>query len=138
MELQHAYEDERRRRHPHCFACSPGHPRGLQLRFEMGADGAASTTFVGGPDFESYPGVLHGGVISLLFDAAMVQCFFARGEQAVTAELTVRFHAPVQSALPVEVTARITKDLHPLYYLEGVLSQGGTMRAKATAKFMLV
>lgn len=103
-----------------------------------GADGGVSTEFTGGADRESYPGVLHGGVISLIFDSTMVQCFFVRGEQAVTAELTVRFLSPVQAAVPVRVAATITKDLHPLYYVDAILTQEGTMRAKASGKFMVV
>jgi acyl-coenzyme A thioesterase PaaI-like protein len=138
MDLQREYEEHRRRTHPHCATCSPSNERGLGLEFTVDAEGGVSAEFTGGPDRESYPGVLHGGIISMLFDCAMVQCFFVRREQAVTAELTVRFHSPVQAALPVQVSARITKDLHPLYYLEGVLTQAGVMRAKASAKFMVV
>jgi len=138
MDLQRTYEEHRRRTHPNCVACSPSNDRGLKLEFQISPDGAVSTEFTGGPDRESYPGVLHGGIISLLFDSTMVQCFFVRGEQAVTAELTVRFHSPVQAALPVRVTAAITKDLHPLYYVEATLTQDGAMRAKASAKFMVV
>jgi hypothetical protein len=40
---------------------------------------------------QGYDGILHGGIIASPFDSAMVNCLFARGIVALTAEFKVRF-----------------------------------------------
>jgi acyl-coenzyme A thioesterase PaaI-like protein len=88
-------------------------------------------------DLEGYPGLLHGGVISLVFDSAMANCMFARGYRAVTAELSVKFANPVSLGTEAQITANIVKDMHPLYVLEAQLLQSGSVKARATGKFMV-
>jgi acyl-coenzyme A thioesterase PaaI-like protein len=127
----------RERLHPRCIACSPARADGFRLDFVRTADGGVATDLDCADDLEGYPGLLHGGVISLVFDSAMANCMFARGYRAVTAELSVRFSSPVSLGAPARITARIVKDMHPLYYLEAQLSQRGAEKARATAKFMV-
>ncbi|MBI5549329.1 MAG: PaaI family thioesterase [Deltaproteobacteria bacterium] len=138
MEPSHTQEELRQRVHPGCVACSPTNGRGLGLRFSPTSDGGIRAEFTSEADLEGYPGVLHGGITSLIFDSAMVNCLFALGHQAVTAELTVRFLSPVSTGLPLQVEARLKSDMHPLYVVEATLSQAGAPRARAQGKFMAV
>ena len=87
--------------------------------------------------FEGYPGCLHGGIIATILDSAMTNCLFALGHQAVTAELSVKFRAPVRLRRSALVEARATRDLFPLFVMEADLSQDGDIKATATAKFMV-
>ena len=123
--------------HPRCIACAPTHPSGFQLRFRACAEGGVETELACGPQLEGYPGLVHGGVISLVFDSAMANCMFAHGHRAVTAELTVRFVNPVALGGSARVRAHVTKDMHPLYVLEAFLEQDGAVKARATGKFMV-
>lgn len=123
--------------HPRCIACSPDHQRGFGLAFAAQPDGSVEGQLDCAPHLEGYPGLVHGGVLSLVFDSAMANCMFARGCRAVTAELTVRYTHPVRLGGPARVTARVSRDLHPLYYLEAGLTQDGVLKARATAKFMV-
>ena len=138
MQSSALHEDLRARVHPGCVACSPTNPRGLQLRFHQSVDGSVSTSYLCDPSLEGYPGFLHGGIIALLFDSVMVNCLFVRGHQALTAELNLRYTSPVQMTSPVDVEARVTKDMHPLYLVEATMTQDGSPRARAEAKFMVV
>jgi acyl-coenzyme A thioesterase PaaI-like protein len=138
MESSALHEDVRARVHPGCVACSPNNPKGLKLQFFQNVDGSVSTTYLCDPSLEGYPGFLHGGIIALIFDSVMVNCLFARGHQALTAELNLRYTSPVQMTSPVDVEARVTKDMHPLYLVEATMTQDGSPRARAEAKFMVV
>jgi uncharacterized protein (TIGR00369 family) len=124
--------------HPRCVACSPDHKSGLKLDFHDAGDGTVRATFDCGVAFEGYPGRLHGGIISTLLDAAMANCLFAQDQQAVTAELSVKFKAPVALKHTATVEARLVRDLFPLFLMEASLSQGGEVRATATGKFFVL
>ena len=123
--------------HPRCFACSPGSEHGLRLEFHDVGDGSVRATFDCESVFEGYPGFLHGGVISTILDSAMTNCLFAQGHQAVTAELLVKFRAPVLLQRVAITEARATRDLFPLFLMEASLSQDGEIKATATAKFIV-
>lgn len=127
----------RDRLHPRCIACSPGRQDGFRLDFAKTSDGGVSAELDCAQDLEGYPGLVHGGVISLVFDSAMANCMFARGYRAVTAELTVRYTNPVSLGVAARVSAQVTKDMHPLYVLEAQLFQDGVQKARAAGKFMV-
>jgi acyl-coenzyme A thioesterase PaaI-like protein len=118
-------------------ACEPSHPSGFKLQFTQQSDGGVAADFACGDYLEGYPGWLHGGVISLLFDSAMANCMFAQGHRAVTAELTVQFKAPVATGRTARITANVQRDLYPLYLLRASLVQDDAVKATATAKFMV-
>ncbi len=123
--------------HPSCFLCNPKNERGLGLRFRVQPDGSVAALFACKEVFQSYPETLHGGVISALFDAAMTNMLFAVNVVGVTAELSVRYLAPVRLERGAVVRASIEKDLHPLYYLEASLEQDRAVLAHASAKFLV-
>jgi len=123
--------------HPRCVACSPDNSTGLKLDFQDAGAGAVRTTFDCSAAFEGYPGQLHGGIISTLLDATMANCLFAQKLQAVTAELSIRFKAPVVLNSQATAEARIVRDLFPLFLMEANLTQDGEVKATATAKFIV-
>jgi uncharacterized protein (TIGR00369 family) len=123
--------------HPRCIACAPQRKSGLRLDFQDTGDGKVRATFDCAAAFEGYPGYLHGGIISTVLDSAMANCLFAQGYQAVTAELTVRFRAPVILDHAAVTEASTTRDLFPLFLMEASLVQDGQTKATATAKFIV-
>ena len=123
--------------HPRCMACSPHSKSGLHLDFQDAGAGKVRATFDCSAAFEGYPGHLHGGVISTILDSAMVNCLFAQGHRAVTAELSVKFRAPVALNRVAITEARTTRDLFPLFLMEASLVQDGQIKATATAKFIV-
>ena len=74
--------------------------------------------------------------MATLMDASMVHALFAKGIAGVTAEMTVRYHAPVGLGMPVEVITHLEAENHGLYRLSSEVHQNGELCAKAHAKFM--
>ena len=122
--------------HAHCFACAPGNENGLGFVFSADAEEVTHATWQPTPAFQSYDGRIHGGILATLMDASMVHALFARGIAGVTAEMTVRYHAPVVLGAEVSVATRLESQTHGLYRLYAEVHQNGALCAKAHAKFM--
>lgn len=121
--------------HPGCIACRSRDRGGLGLRFESLSDGSVSATFACDATYQSYPDRLHGGIVATLLDAAMTHCLFARGVNAVTARLNIRFRHPVEIDARASVRAWVTRDASPLYEMKAELRQDDRVCAVADAKF---
>jgi uncharacterized protein (TIGR00369 family) len=121
--------------HTYCLLCGTQNPIGLRLDFSAEEDGQVSASFKASRLLQGYNGVLHGGVISSLLDAAMTHCLFHRGIEAVTVELLVRYLRPVSIGAGLELRARITAELPLLYRLRAELKHADHVMAYARAKF---
>jgi acyl-coenzyme A thioesterase PaaI-like protein len=129
---------EARRAHAGCMICGgrDGNPQSQGLSFERHSDGSVSTLCRIGRQCQGYDGILHGGMISTLLDAAMTHCLFAVGVQAVTAEMTVRFVAPVPIDNAFLLTARLVSQKRRMHWLEACLSLNTKLLARASARFI--
>ena len=54
----------------HCFVCGLANPLGLKLRFYENAPGEIISNVVISDEYQSYPGVVHGGIIAAMLDEA--------------------------------------------------------------------
>ena len=122
--------------HPHCVSCSPDSILRLGLSFQRQGESGIVSTFACGPEFQSYPGVLHGGIVALTVDSAMVQCLFAFGIVAVTAELSIRYRVPLFTGTSAVVSAQITSMSHDLFQLTASVFQNGILKVEASGKFL--
>lgn len=121
--------------HPDCIACGFTNINGLHLKFEIDYEGGVTATFECNENFEGYPGILHGGIISMILDSAMGNCMFSRGRAAVTVEMNTKFRHPVLTGRQATVSAKITRVSHPLYLLEARIIQDGQIKATGKGKF---
>jgi len=124
--------------HPGCVMCSAANPFGLKLKFRVQNDGSVTAMFWCREVLQGYPKMLHGGIISALLDAAMTHALLATGVVAVTAELTVRFLAPVALDYGAVIRAAIEDDRSAplLYRMRATLEQNRKVMARASAKFL--
>ena len=122
--------------HCGCFACGSSNPVGLRLQFEVTADGIATTTWQPTAAFRSYADRVHGGVLAVLLDSAMVHALFATGVTGVTAELTIRYLHSVAVSAPVEIRGWVKPSRHGVIPCGAELHQAGTLAVRASAKFM--
>jgi acyl-coenzyme A thioesterase PaaI-like protein len=135
---QSCFDRVHAREHPMCFVCGPQNPNGLKLKFKVRPDGSVVAVFDCLPLLQSYPDVLHGGVISAILDSAMVNALFAIDIVAVTATLEIRFLAPTVTGRFAMVRAWIESDnAYPLYLLRAELIQDGKVMVEAKAKFLV-
>jgi acyl-coenzyme A thioesterase PaaI-like protein len=93
-----------------CFGCSPHNSAGLRLSFWESADGdglEAPLSF--GREHESYPGIVHGGIVATVCDEIMGNLLVLRtGVTHFTVTLRTRFLTPlaVGAAYRCVATAR--------------------------------
>ena len=74
-----------------CFGCSPQNDKGLRLRFERTCRGLACPLRFN-RTFESYPGVVHGGIITTVCDEIMGNLLVLRtGMPVFTTTLRTRY-----------------------------------------------
>lgn len=124
------------RLHGNCVACGDNNPVGLRLKFEKQSDGSVRAAAFCVKELSGYDGLLHGGVAALMLDSAMTNCLFASGVTALTAEMTVKYRAPVSIGRAVILTGAIKSDHDPLFIVSAELSQEGKTKVTAEAKFM--
>ncbi len=96
-----------------CFVCGRDNPLGLKTRWvsDLGA-GEARCQVTLPEAFNSYPGVVHGGIVTALLDEAMVRALLLEGgfdDLLVTARMEVAFRRATPTGQPVTVTARIRR-----------------------------
>lgn len=122
--------------HELCVLCGRLDPWELKLEFRPDAAGGVSTRVVVHEGLQGYTGLLHGGVISALLDAAMTHCLFHAGVRAVTGELLVRFPQPISCHAVLDLRGWITAEKPPLYQLKAEIRHEGQVMAWAEAKFL--
>ena len=122
--------------HSRCLICGRLNPRSLNLSFQVKEDGGVETEFSPSPELQGYQGVLHGGVIASLLDAAMTHCLFHNDIKAVTGDLHVRYVHPIPCEAPLHIHAEITTAYSPLYCLESEIISDQVVMARAKVKFM--
>lgn len=122
--------------HESCLLCGAMHPRGAHLEFVTRPDGGVEAEFFSSDYYQGYRGLLHGGVISALLDAAMTHCLFARGIVALTADLRVRFRKPVPLGSRMRLRAFPLKSHPPLHVLQAALLIGDEVYTSSEGKFI--
>jgi uncharacterized protein (TIGR00369 family) len=119
-----------------CFVCGDQNEIGLKAVFEY--DGSVARTKVTARRmFEGYKDIFHGGILSTLLDEVMIKAILAEDILAVTAELTVKFKAPVPIGETLTFTGQITERRRRLFLTEGeAVGRDGTIYATATGKYI--
>jgi len=121
---------------PHCVGCGEEHPHGLHLRFFRDAE-----SIVGWPrlaqDWQGGPGIVHGGIVSLLLDEySCAASWFLRGQIAVTGSLNVRFEAPCPVDRELFARAWVTAEDHRAYReIAAAVWCDGALVARSTGRF---
>lgn len=88
--------------------------------------------------FQGFDGVLQGGIVAGLMDDAMWYAIFAaNGAITMTAEITVRYKAPVPMELALTVNGRMLEQRRKLYACAASITDSdGRLLAEATGKFL--
>ena len=133
----------------HCFGCSPRNERGLRLRFTHHDDGSVETRVAMSEDLVGPPGTVHGGIQAVLLDEVMGMT--ARlsldadpdadegGVLSVTAELRVRYRAPVPAGPPLVVRGRLVRSEGRNLFVEGrILGPDDVVMTEADGRFRVL
>lgn len=121
----------------HCFGCGPYNADGLRLVFTPGPDGSAAEYTVE-PKFQSWAGMMHGGMVALMLDEAVGWAAWHAGHPGVTGRLQVAFRRPLRLGERVRIVGHVEKIRRTLVYTNAFvesLDDGGRI-ADATAILM--
>src|SRR5258706_15017514 len=122
----------------HCFGCGPLNVDGLRLTFDPGPDGSVAEFEV--PDrFQSWAGMVHGGVVALMLDEAVGWAAWHAGHPGVTGRLQVSFRRPLKLGERVRVVGKVEKVRRSLVYASAYVDSldDGSRLADATATLMM-
>ncbi|MBT3276251.1 MAG: PaaI family thioesterase [Spirochaetales bacterium] len=128
-------------RDDNCFCCGKDNTKGLKLTFSATGDGDEGVrTRLVIPDWLSgWKQMTHGGLLSMLLDETMAHACINKLGHAITAELSVRYHNPVQTGTEITVVGKVEKTRSRIVETSGVISDlNGLTIATAKARFLLV
>ena len=109
---------------------------GLHLEFEREGAYLVASYAPRGED-AGFPGMMHGGLATLLLDEAMGWAMYADRVFAVTARMETRFRRPVDLEGALTVRGRLLRTRGRRIEAEAALSDaGGQLLVEATGLFM--
>lgn len=122
----------------YCFACGKNNPIGLHLHFHE-EDGKYVTTKVLPKEYQSYNGIVHGGILTTLMDESMGNYLFEKeGKPALTARMEVKYHHQTPVEQPLTISSWVESERRGLIKMHAeVALADGTVTAESEAVFML-
>ena len=125
-----------------CLVCGLKNPFGLHTSFFELDNDELLAVFKPKEEHQSYPGRLHGGIISTILDETMGRAIMIQSEDdiwGVTVDLQIRFKKPVPLDEELRVIGRITKDSSRFFEGTGeLLLQDGTVAAEGHGKYLKI
>lgn len=123
----------------HCFGCGPLNEEGLRMKFEQGSDSSVAE-FVVSDRYQSWSGMVHGGVMALMLDEAVGWAAWHAGHPGVTGRLQVSYRRPLRLGEPVRVVGKVDRTRRTLVYTSAYIEsrEDGSRIADATATLMAV
>lgn len=125
-----------------CFVCGRENPVGLHLTFyEDHKANRIVVPVVIPEDYQGYPGIAHGGILSTILDETSGRAIMIEAEDDpfwVTAKLEVRFRKPTPTATPLEVVGWVVrKRRRSAEVAAEIRLEDGTVTAEASAVVVL-
>ena len=125
-----------------CLVCGLKNPFGLHTSFFELENSELLAIFKPKEEHQSYPGRLHGGIISTILDETMGRAIMIQSEGdiwGVTVDLQIRFKKPVPLHEELRVLGRITKNSSRFFEGTGeLLLQDGTVAAEGYGKYLKI
>jgi acyl-coenzyme A thioesterase PaaI-like protein len=120
-----------------CFGCGEQNPNGLRMHFEP-RDGESVCEFAVPQRYQSWQGIVHGGVVALMLDEAVGWAAWHAGRPSVTGKLEVRLRQPLKVGERIRVAGRIERTRRNLTYTTAYVDRlsDGVRVADATATLM--
>ncbi len=133
-----------------CFVCGVDNPGGLHLHFFNDGHHRCLTRVTLDGRFQSYPGIVHGGILATILDETMGRAILAEGDEGryreiteerfmFTAQMEIRYRKSVP--LHEEFVARgwIEEDRGRIAQVRGeIVLADGTVAVEAQAKLVAI
>lgn len=125
-----------------CLVCGLKNPLGLHTSFYELDNNELLAIFKPRAEHQSYPGRLHGGIISTILDETIGRAIMIQSEGeiwGVTVDLQVRFKKPVPLQDELRVIGRITEEGSRSFAGTGeLLLDDGSIAAAGQGKYLKV
>lgn len=105
--------------------------------FELLDDGTLRAEMTLGLEYQGPPGCVHGGVVALLFDAALGRVNHHAGTTGMTMYLDLDYRRPTPILEPIVVTARQIRVDGRKVWSQGAVHAGGRLCATAEGLFVM-
>lgn len=117
-----------------CFICGIDNPYGLVAPFYEMEDGSVISLFQYKDIHQSYPGRVHGGLISAMLDEIAGRAIWITEPEtwAVTTQLNVKYRKPVPYDTPLKAKGVITRNTRRIFEAHSeIYDMGGNVLAEA-------
>lgn len=121
-----------------CFGCGQTNPIGLKLSFKW--DGkTAKAEFTPTELYQSWRGVVHGGIVAVMLDEAAGWAMLFEGMNPVTTKMETRFRHPALINEPLIITGSITKKTGKRVEAKAAItSRDGTLIAECISTYLVI
>jgi acyl-coenzyme A thioesterase PaaI-like protein len=95
-----------------CFICGLENPVGLHLKIYEVESGVIETIFTAPEHYQSYPGILHGGIVATILDEISGRAHMGDPSQPrfmFTAKLEVKYRKNVPIGEPLRIVGKARK-----------------------------
>ena len=119
----------------YCFVCGKDNTLGLKLHLQLLKNNTMQCEFAPRKEHQGFSGIVHGGIIGLIMDEAMVNLLWQLGINAVTSEFVMRLKHPAYVGGKLRFSANIEKQAKKLFYTKALcVNEEGIVIATSTAK----
>ncbi|MGE5381196.1 MAG: PaaI family thioesterase [Methylocystaceae bacterium] len=122
----------------YCFLCGRDNPVGLRMTwYNDRPENKVWSKLVVPDEYNSYPGIVHGGIVAALLDETAGRAVLMDGEidrLMVTARLNIRYRKPTPTGTELTVIGWIDRDGHSRARVAGEIRLAdGTVTAECEA-----
>ena len=122
---------------PHSVVGGAVNPLAPPVSLTAGPDGVTGRFRLGSP-YEGPPGLVHGGVLSLVLDHVLGQAALAAGHGGMTVKLELRYKAPTPLHTDLVAEGHLVQVDGRKVRIDGSISAGGTTTVEATGLFFQI
>jgi acyl-coenzyme A thioesterase PaaI-like protein len=95
-----------------CFICGVDNPVGLKLKIYETEPGIIETNYIVPEHYQSYPGIVHGGIVATMLDEISGRSLMGDPAQPrfmYTAKLEVKYRKNVPVGVPLKIVGKAGK-----------------------------
>ena len=121
-----------------CFICGLENPIGLHMHFYETAPGEVTAEYTVPEHYQSYPGMLHGGVAAAMLDEAAGRAYMGSDPEnsnfMYTAELKIKYKKHIPTGQPLRIVGRQVKRIRwTAEATSAIYDNQGVLLAQASA-----
>jgi acyl-coenzyme A thioesterase PaaI-like protein len=120
-----------------CFICGLENPVGLKLKIYELEPGLIETNYIAPEHYQSYPGILHGGIVATILDEISGRALMGDPSQPrfmYTAKLEVKYRKNVPIDKPLRIVGKAGKARgHMAESWAGIYDEAGSLLAECNS-----